>query len=113
MDKALNRKAQHKLKEFKKGHRLPRGYKAVFQNGIYKTDVHSNGGKNTGEKVGEVTEYEEPQFDIFKDDEHIFSVQWYNEKIITIGDSDADEVENWDEAFKKGIEYFNEDIKRR
>jgi len=106
MNASQNRELQTLVKEFKKGHRVPNGYKASFYSGIYKEDIHANYGKNCGQKIGETKCYEEPRYKICKDEEHLFSIEAYDGHIIVMGDSNSEEVRTWEQAFEVGLNYF-------
>jgi len=106
MTKIENSELQKLLKDFKKGHKVPKGYSAEFENGISKEKIYGNHKETIGEVVDVVKVYDCPEYRIIKDDEHIFSIEAYNGTIIVMGDSNNSEpMDGWEKAFNVGLEY--------
>lgn len=106
MTKAENKALLAMLKEFKKGQGFPVGYSVQLDKGISTEAVHSNEGKNCGNKIGEIEMYDSPQYIVEKDGEHIFSIVAYNNQIIVMGDSNSEPVTTWNQAFDVGLDYY-------
>lgn len=107
MRKEVNAKLQTVLKEFKKGNRIPDGYKAVFNNGVTTIDVHGNHGSSCGVKIGTEKEYSYPEYVIFKkgNDEDIlfFIIANDDYSVSVMSECEAYKVSSVKEAFEIGL----------
>lgn len=104
MHKLTNKDYRERLKKFKGGHRSPEELIARFYNGEYKEEVYSNEGKSCGKKLGDTTMYEAPRYEIYKNDEHIFSIEAFEEGVMVVGDYNTEMVDSWKEAIEIGLE---------
>ena len=107
MRKEENANLQALLKDFKRGKRVPNGFKAVFESGVSKESIYGNHKETIGRLVETIKVYDCPEYAIMKEEEHIFSIVSFNGTIIVMGDSNNSEnMDSWEQAFNTGLEYY-------
>ncbi len=110
MTKQTHTELRKTLQNFKKGHKLPEGYTAVFNANISEVEIHGNTSRDAGKKIGTTKEYHPPFYDVLNSDNEIaFMIECVEDnKILIMGDANCEEVKTWKEAMKIGLEYERE-----